>query len=254
MGDHGGQTVRATETSTLLLDALADLGGEAKTGELADELPIAISTVYKHLRTLENVGFVVKDGERYRLGSKCLELGGHVRRTDGIYATAKGEVQEVATETDELANLMVREKGTGVYIYTAQGESAVNIDTGIGKRVPLNCTALGKAILSTLPDDEVDALIDEHGLPSRTPRTITSRDALFSDLKRIRADGVAYEQGQRVEGICCVAAPINAEGKRRAAISVTGPERRMSEERLRGELTAIVQRAANVIEINLTYK
>lgn len=253
MGKQEGQTVGATETSVVVLDAIADLGGEARTSELSDELPIAISTVYKHLRTLENLGLVAKRDDRYRIGSKCLELGGYVRRHDDIYATANEDVRAVANETGELANLMVRENGMGVYVYTARGDDAVNLDTGLGKRVPLNCTALGKAILSTMSNDEVDAYVDEYGLPERTPRTITDRGELFEELEQVRSDGVAYENGQRVEGICCVAAPISAEGKRRAAISITGPERRLSEDRLRNELTEAVQRVANVVEINLTY-
>ncbi|MGA9401331.1 IclR family transcriptional regulator domain-containing protein, partial [Haladaptatus sp.] len=89
--------------------------------------------------------------------------------------------------------------------------------------------------------------------PRQTPETITDREKFSSELERIRNSGVAYERNQRVDGICCVAAPIVVEGKRRAAISVTGPERRMSEERLQNELKDVVQRVANVIEINLTY-
>ena len=253
MSKQGGQTVGATETSIRILDTLADLGGEAETAELANELPIAVSTVYKHIRTLDKAGFVVRKDGRYRIGAKCLELGGYVRRYDDIYRMAKNDVQKMANETGELGNLMIEEDGLGVYIYTAQGGEAVNIDTDLGKRMPLNTTALGKAILSTMPEERIDEVIDRHGLPGRTPRTITDRDELDAEIERVRERGVAYERNQRVEGICCVAAPIVTPGRRRAAISITGPERRMSEERLRDELTEVIQRVANVIEINLTY-
>lgn len=249
-----GQTVGATETSIRVLDAIRSLGGEAETKELVDELSMAQSTVYKHLRTLEAEDLVVKHDGRYRIGARCLEFGGVVRRYDHVFQTAKSDIQDMADETGELANLMFEDRGMGVYVYTARGENAVNIDTGIGKRVHLNCTALGKALLSTMPDDRIDEIIDRRGLPRRTERTITDRDALMDEIARVRNEGVAYERNQRVEGICCVAAPITTEGKRRAAISVSGPERRMSEDRLRTELTEIVQRAANVIQLNLAYE
>ena len=254
MNNQQGRTVEATKTSLKILEVIAELGGEAETAEIAYELPFAMSTVYKHLRTLDNEEFIAKYDGRYRIGSKCLELGGHVRRYDDIYRTAEADIQEMANETGELANLMVEENGLGVYIHTAKGENAVNIDTSLGKRMPLNITALGKAILSTMSEGQVDRIIEQQGLPRQTQQTITDREEFGSELERIRNSGVAYERNQRVNGICCVAAPIVVEGKRRAAISVTGPERRMSEERLQNELRDVVQRVANVIEINLTYE
>ena len=250
----GGQTVGATEASIRVLDAIRTLGGEAETKALVNELSMAQSTVYKHLRTLKAEGFVVKRDGRYRIGARCLEFGGFVRRYDHVFQTAKSDIQDMADETGELANLMFEEQGMGVYVYTAGGENAINIDTGIGKRVHLNCTALGKALLSTMTEERIDEIIDRRGLPRRTDRTITDRDALMDEIARIRDEGVAYERNQRVKGICCVAAPVTTENKRPAAISVSGPERRMSRERLRTELTETVQRAANVIELNLAYE
>ncbi|RBI60372.1 IclR family transcriptional regulator [halophilic archaeon] len=253
MKQDGNQMVGATKSSIEVLDAIRESGGEAETSELVNRLSMAQSTVYKHLRTLEDEGFVVKHDGYYRIGSRCLEFGGFVRRYDDIFQTTKGDIQDMAEETGELANLMFEEQGMGVYVYTVGGENAVNIDTGIGKRVHLNCTALGKALLSTMTENRIDEIIDQHGLPQRTDNTITTRDALMDEINRIRNEGVAYERSQRVEGICCVAAPITTEKKRCAAISISGPERRMSEDRLRNELTEIVQRAANVIELNIMY-
>ena len=252
--DGNGQTVGATETSIRVLDAIRSQGGEAETKELVSELAMAQSTVYKHLRTLEAEDFVVKHDGGYRIGARCLEFGGFVRRYDHVYQTAKSDIQDMADETGELANLMFEERGLGVYVHTAGGANAVNIDTGIGKRVHLNCTALGKALLSTVSDDRIDGILDRRGLPRHTEHTITDRDVLMDEIAQVRSEGVAYERNQRVEGICCVAAPITTEHKRRAAISVSGPERRMSEDRLRTDLTEIVQRAANVIELNLAYE
>lgn len=254
MSQNGSQTVGATETSIDVLDAIKEMGGEAETNELAEQLSIARSTIYKHLRTLENEGFILKHNGGYRIGAKCLEFGGFVRRYDDVFQTAKKEVQEMANETGELANLMFEEQGLGIYVYTARGENAVNIDTGLGKRVHLNCTALGKALLSTMPEARIEDIIETHGLPRHTDNTITDRDELLDEIEQIRDEDVAYERNQRVEGICCVAVPITTDDKRRAAISITGPERRMSEDRLRNELTETIQRAANVIELNLTYK
>lgn len=250
--ENESQTVGATERSIEILDQIKELGGEAEIKELEEELSMAKSTIYKHIRTLENEEFVTRYNGRYRIGSRCLELGGYVRRYDNIFQTARNDVEKIAAETGELANLMIEENGLGTYLFTARGENAVNIDTGIGKRVHLNYTAAGKAILSTMSDARIEEVIDRRGLPRRTEQTITDRAALLDEIEQIREEGVAYERNQRIEGMCCVAVPLTFDEKH-AAISITGPERRISDDRLQNEFTEILQRTANVVEINHTY-
>ena len=74
MSNQQGRTVEATRTSLKILDVIAELGGEAETIEIVDELPIAMSTVYKHLRTLNNEGYIAKYEGKYRIGWHCLDL------------------------------------------------------------------------------------------------------------------------------------------------------------------------------------
>ncbi len=246
------ERVRATETSIRALEGLVELDGEAGVTELATHLSIAKSTVYKHLRTLESKGFVVQYGDRYRIGLRTLEFGGYARRYDGVYDTARPEVDRLAEETGELANLMFEEGGRGVYVHTASGEDAVDIDTQTGRHAHLHSTGVGKAILATLPDERIETIVDVHGLPRATPHTITAETELFEEIDAIRSEGVAYDREECVEGMFCIARPLSTPGRRPAAISVTGPVSRVAtggtEERIRTAL----ERAGNVIELNLT--
>jgi hypothetical protein len=96
-----------------------------------------------------------------------------------IYQVAKPEVDELASGTGEHANLMIEEHGRGVFLYKAQGDDAVQLDTHAGMRVPLHTTALGKAILAHSPSETVDAIVERHGLQQVTDQTITTREALM---------------------------------------------------------------------------
>ena len=246
------ERVRATETSIRMLEGLIDLGGEAGVTELATHLSVAKSTVYKHLNTLDTHGLVVQHGDRYRIGLRTLEFGGYAQRYDGVYDTARPEVEQLAEETGELANLMFEEGGRGVYVHTAKGADAVGIDTQTGRRVTLHSTGLGKAILATLSDERVEEIIETHGLPEATVHTITDEAVLFDELDRIRTDGFAYDRQECVEGMACIARPLSTPGVRPAAISVTGPVSRVTAETAEDRIRTVLERAGNVIELNLT--
>lgn len=244
--------VRATETAVRVLEGIVDLGGEAGITELATHLSVAKSTIFKHLNSLERSGLVVERNDRYRIGLRALEFGGYAQRYDGIYDTAHPHVRQLADESGELSNLMFEERGQGVYVYTGQGDRAVDIDTRTGRRVFLHSTGLGKAILATLPEERVREIIDRHGLPAATEHTITDEEELFGEFDRIREEGFAYDHEECVEGMACIARPLSTPTERHAAISITGPVSRVTAEGTEAEIREMLDRAGNVIELNLT--
>jgi DNA-binding IclR family transcriptional regulator len=254
MTGNKSETVRATETSMAVLSALETLGGAATLTEICSTVEFAKSTVYKHLRTLEEGGLVVVRDDTFHIGLRCLELGGIAQREDGVYGVAKPEVRRMATETGELANLMVEEQGYGIYIHTASGDRAVALDTGLGKRVHLHKTAVGKALLSSMSDERIDAIVDEHGLPAETDNTITDRESLFDELETIRDRGVAYDEEERVDGTGCIGVPVDTGDRREAAISITAPIHRLTAGDTQQRIIEMVKQTANVIEVNLAHE
>lgn len=244
--------VRATETSIRMLEGLIELGGEAGITELATHLSVAKSTVYKHLNTLDSNGLVVKHDDKYRIGLRALEFGGYAQRYDGVYDTARPQLRTMADETGELANLMFEEDGWGVYIHTSRGEDAVDIDTQTGRRANLHATGLGKAILATLPEERVETIVESRGLPRVTEHTITEQTELFEELDEIRAEGIAYDREECVEGMACIARPLSTPNERPAAISITGPVSRVSGGETEAAIRTVLEQAGNVIELELT--
>lgn len=245
-------TVRATETSLRIIEALRELDGAGVT-ELAAHLDLPKSTVHTHLQTLRQCEYVVKRDGYYDVGLRFLGLGEYARERRRLSTIGPPEIEKLADETAEMANLLVEEHGRGVFLYRAKGSEAVHMDTHAGKRVYLHTTGFGKSILAHLPDDRVEAIVDRHGLRERTPNTITDREALYDALETIRERGYAFDDEERLQGLRCVAAPIVVEEGVVGAVSVSGPKSRLRGRRFREELPELVESAANVIEINLTY-
>jgi DNA-binding IclR family transcriptional regulator len=245
-----GRKVQAVQTSCDVLDALQELDGAGVT-ELAEYLDVSKATVHGHLATLYDNEYVVKSDGEYRLSLRFVDFGTHAKQSVDVYEVAGEEVDRLADETGEVAQLMVEEHGRGVYLHKSVGENGVQTASYVGDRRYLHCTALGKAMLAHLPETRVDEILDRHGMPRKTENTTTDRDALKDELESVRDRGVAFDSGEIFKGLRCVAAPVTGhDGALYGAISVSGPTSRMKGPRFEEEIPETVLGAANVIQIN----
>lgn len=249
MGTNDKRTINAVHTASAILNALQRLNG-AGTTELANELDMAKSAVYSHLATLEEEEYIVKDGTTYRLGFRYLDMAEHVKEQFGKYDVVRSELDSLAEETGEVAQFAVEEHARVVYLYKAIGEYGVQTSSSVGSRDYLHCTALGNAMLAHLPEERIDEIIERRGLPKKTDKTLTDRESLMAELERTRERGYAIDDEENILGLRCIAAPIITDGEVTGAVSVSGPSSRVEGERGETELSNVVIRAANVIEIN----
>lgn len=247
------RTVEAVQKSCNLLEELQRTNGAGIT-ELAEQLDMSKAGVHSYLATLKQKEFVVKDGSTYKLSLKFLDFGESAKQNLELYDVVQEEVASLAQNTGEVAQFMVEEHGWGIYICKKRGESAVQTASYMGDRKHLHCTGVGKAILASLPQERVDAIIDKRGLPRRTENTITNRQDLYEELEEINDRGVAFDDEEILEGLRCVAVPVISQNKGLlGAISVTGPTSRMQGSRLREEIPETVRDTANVIQINSSH-
>lgn len=245
--------LKTSITTLQVVEALKERG-EVGVSEVARELDIPKSSAYNHLQTLREKGYVVKEDSEYRLGLRFLEIGGYLRDQTKLYDVAEPNLDDLAEETGERANLLVEEDGMGTYLHLAKGSQAIQTDAYVGFRTHLHSTALGKAILAHLPEENVEDIVDHRGLPAVSENTITSRSALFEELERTRARGYALDDEERLPGLRCVAAPVQTtDDDVLGAISVSGPVSRISNERFESELPEHVRQKANIIELQATY-
>lgn len=246
-------TVQAAYTMFDIIEAIKASGGMTIT-QLSDELGYAKSTVHRHLKTLEEIDYVVEDTEGYHLGLRFLDLGQHARRRHRGYALAREKVEELAEETEERVQFIVKEHGDAVYLHRACGKYAVHTDPGIGSRIPLHATATGKAILASLDEDELRDILDRITLTSITEATITDRDQLFEELETIRERGYSYNYQENLEGLNAIAVPVvDPNLGVIGAIGVSGPTNRLTGNWFEEELPNLLLGTVNELELNIAH-
>jgi len=243
--------VKTADTIFDVVESLEELDGGTIT-ELSDSLDLAASTVHNHLTTLEEKGYVDRQGNEFRIGLKFLYYGMYAKNSRRVARVAQPVLDELAEETGEAAWLVVEEHGIGVYLNNALGEKAIKTYGSIGTRTHLNAIAAGKAILAHLPEERVDQILDQHGLPAYTENTPTDRDELLAELEEIREGGFALNRGGRIRGGRAVACAVIVDDEVQGAVGISGPEHRMRGDRFTVELPNKVKGAKNIIELELS--
>ncbi|MFH5800706.1 IclR family transcriptional regulator [Haladaptatus sp. CMAA 1911] len=245
--------INSTAISFEIVEHLKEKGG-ATLSEVVDVFEMPTSTVHDHLQTLVALGYVLNDDGTYRIGTQFLELGGYARSHSRIFQVSEAELQNLASETGEHANLMIEENGMGVFLMKQKGKEAIKIDTYEGMRVYLHTTAMGKAILAFMDESRLESILSRHGLPRITEHSIGNREALEAELDVIRERGYATDDEERLNGIRCVAAPVTTDsGTVAGSVSISAPKNRMQGERFEETFPKKILGTANVIEVNMRH-
>lgn len=251
--NESGKTVGAVERAFEIIATLRE-SGTMTVSEVASTLDIPTSTAHVHLKTLHSLGYIVKEDRAYRLSLRFLRDGCAIRQRKHIYQTAKEEIDSLAAESREVANLGVEENGKRVLLYQSEGNEAVYDNAPVGEYTNMHWTALGKSLLSHLPRSRIDDIVETHGLPAKTDRTITTRERLLAELETIRERGHALEDEERREGIRSVAVPLIVNGTVIGAISISGTKNRLNDERIDERILERLYAAANIITVRYAYE
>ena len=222
---------RSLAKALATLEALAASPRGLTALELGRTLRLPRATVYRILGTLGEHRYVERvDGNRaYRLSLKLLDLGSRVLQGVDLLETARPVLHDLHRRCQETIHLAVCEGGRMVYLNKIEGAGPFVMKSRVGASMPMHSTALGKAVLAFLPATRVDAILAQHGMPRRTPRTIMSRPALERGLARVRRQGFALDNVENEDDVRCVGAPVfDHHGLPVAAVSISAPVSRVS--------------------------
>ena len=200
--------------------------------EISKALNIYKSNVHNVLTTLAEKGFVIKDSktDKYKFGIKFFELGSIVIKNMDLRKIAHPYIEELSKEFNETVHLGVLDKGRVVSIEREESDKGLCSHIEIGRRAPLHCTAVGKAMMSYLSENEINLIIKEKGLEKYTENTIINKTELENEFKKIREQGYAIDSMEHEEGVRCVASSIrDYSGGVIASMSVSGPAFRINE-------------------------
>lgn len=254
--DGSPYRVQVLDRALAALDVLAAHPNECSLVELCTALKLHKSTVHRLMMVLEQHRLVDKspDNGKYRLGLKLFELGSKAIVALDVRELAGPYLLRLQRETQETVNLGVLDQGDVLYVAKIDSHQTLRMVARVGHRYPAYCTALGKAMLAGLSDDEVDAVASKFVMKAKTPTTLTTKEALKADLDLIRRRGYAIDDEENEQGARCVGAAVrDYMGQPRAAISVSAPAVRMDKSKLEEAARAVI-RAALDLSRDLGYR
>jgi DNA-binding IclR family transcriptional regulator len=245
--------VKTVDTAFRIIKILWSVG-PLTPQEIEDRVELATSSVYRHLATLEENGYVIQKDNSYRLSFKFLTVGSDLRRQVAAYPMIKQKVDELAAESDERAQFIVRETTERVYLYTEIGENPVQTGAQTGKRGPLYSSAAGKSILAHLSGDTREELIRSFEWEPTGPETTTDPDELRDSLAEIRDRGYAFNLEETTRGVHAIGAPVlGPDEEVIGALSVAGPATRLRIDRLKGDLLDNLLATTNELELHIEH-
>lgn len=232
MGSNEKSSVSSMVNALKLLNLFTMDEPEWILTDLADELNVGVSTVYRLTNTLMHEGFIVRDSvtKNFRLASSILELGHYVITSFDICEISPPILEKLVQDTGETVHLSILEGNKSIYLQMFECSNYVNVRTHVGKKHPAHCTSTGQIILAYQSEEVINSVI-EQGLPLYSPKSATITDPIkFKErLALIKKQGYTYNKDEMNVGVSAIAAPVKSpSGKVEFSVSIAGPSSRIN--------------------------
>ena len=215
-----------------VLEAVAARKRPMSIAEIAAALDMPQPTAHRIVGTLEKLGFVGREPGKRRIveGARFVNLGLNVLQAAAAGGTRHAVLAALARKTGESCNLGVMANGHVVYVDRVESHWPLGLRFEPGSRVPMHCTAIGKLLLSRMPEATLDAFLANGPLTRYTATTITETRRLKAELERIRRQEYSLDDQEFMSGVVCIAVPV--EGPRNggvyAGLAISAAEARLT--------------------------
>jgi DNA-binding IclR family transcriptional regulator len=188
-----------------VLELFSDTAELTQT-EIAERLGLPVPTVHRLTKLLLERGYLAREphGRRLRLGVGMARLVSGLRLPEA----AREHLRALADETGETASLAGLHGGEVVYLASESGDNLLTLRAAVGLHLPSHCTALGKCLLSQLPDDEARRAAGPEPYDARTELTLTRWRELRRNLEEVRREGVALSHEEYELGLDAISLPV----------------------------------------------
>lgn len=232
--------IQSVSRALNLLDAVGESPRPMTAKSLARQTRLPMPTAYHLLRTLVHEGYLAREQEGYVLGDRAMSLAGG--RAVTVHPAHSHQVLEhLRDELNVPAYLSVLDDGEIRLVDVADSRAAPRIDMWVGFHDAAHATALGKAVLSTLPERTRREYVETHELADLTQHTVTSTPRLLRELDA--ASEFALDREEYAVGTACLAVPVPSTTFS-AAVAVSMPARQL---RRVMERRDVIRRAARLI-------
>ncbi|MBM7840696.1 DNA-binding IclR family transcriptional regulator [Alkalihalobacillus xiaoxiensis] len=226
-------TVQSVTRALSILNVLAEHPNGIKITSLAKELDLSKATVHRLLTTLITENFVRQDPdtERYKMGYQIVSLATHFLSNSEMIEIAKPHLKQLSIDINETVHLCIEDQGQVLYIDKIESTQPIALYSRIGTRAPMYCTAVGKVLLSGMPDERYEKIVAETTFEKITSHTLLSPELLEREMKQVKEEQFAIDEQEITEGVRCVALPLfNFKGDIVASFSVAGPINRVTKQ------------------------
>lgn len=223
---------RSTSRALDILEIIASSKEGYTLTEISDLLGAPRSSLFSIIHTLADRNFIYQNPQnmKYSIGINAYAVGcAYVDKFD-TYKVILEEMAHIVSICMETCQLGILDKKDVLYIGKVDSTESIRLISHIGKRLPAYCTSLGKALISQLTFEELNEFFQEP-MEKRTEYTITGLQELYRQLLQVRADNIAYDFQEAQEHVNCLAVPLHNAGRVIAAISVSVPVFRFTDEK-----------------------
>ncbi|MFQ5664449.1 MAG: IclR family transcriptional regulator [Terriglobia bacterium] len=244
----------AIDRALSILEALAGNDAGLTNSQISRRLDIPRSSASYILRALERRGYLRREPDtgKYHLGLKVLSLNRGVLSGLDLRELARPVLRSLVERSHLTAHLAVLDHGQAVYVEKAEAAGFIKMDTWVGRRMDVHSTSVGKALVAFRPKAQVEAILRQHGLRKRTPKTLTAPSKFFRELEKVRTQRYAVDDEENNLAVRCVAAPVfDPLGEVQAAVGVSGTISQLNKVNL-PRIAALVQEAARKISKQLS--
>jgi DNA-binding IclR family transcriptional regulator len=230
----GAYKLQALDRAFAVLDLLATSNTALGLAEIAAALTLHKSTAHRFLMVLERHRMVERtQAGKFRLGLRLCDFGSRAIEQFDLRERAQLHLRTLVAEVEETAHLCILEQRRMVYIDKQEPERSIRMISRVGASSPIHCTAVGKAMLATMPRPRMEEMLTDLRMERFTHRTMTSRDALLKELDRTSRRGYAVDDEEREEGVRCAGVAIlDGQGEPVAAVSISGPAFRVTMQKI----------------------
>jgi len=218
-----------------ILDCFQDGQPELGVREIARQLDLHPATVGRMVTTMASLGVLNQDKEtrRYSMGSKVLKWSSVYTNNTDLQVEARPYMDELHRITEETISLDIPNGHKRICIDRIESPKSLRWVKQLGEIMPFYASASGRVLLSFMAPAERNAILKNMTFEQLSPHTTTDPKVFREELELTRSRGYAVSEGERVEGVSCVAAPVfGVKGEIVGAITISGPSTRFSEEKI----------------------
>lgn len=216
--------------------------------QVADLTGMNAATAHRFLITLESVGAITRsDDNRYQLGTLIAELGSKVKRHRILDDAIKPLIDDLVTATRESVQVGVLSGSRVLQLRASQSDRMLQPASAAGNLLPVHSTAMGKVLLSGMPEADRAAFLEDVALTRYTSHTIVEEAAFLHELALTVDRGYAISEGEYEDGLSSVAVPVlDNKSRVMAALAISGPTARMTDEAIAAHLKVMRHGAAQI--------